>query len=91
MLRPEDRGERPVRRGGEEIDDVAELAVDRGGIGEHADAEPIQARGGEQPFGAEQHGSGGVTRKGGQAREIRLRHWASPDFKVLLYSRSRRV
>ena len=61
VLRAEDRGERAVRRGGEPIDDVPELVVDRGGIGEHADAQAVEARRGEQAFGAELHG----VRRGG--------------------------
>jgi hypothetical protein len=30
--------------------------VDRGGIGEHADAQSLEARRGDQAFGPEQHG-----------------------------------
>ena len=87
VLRTEDRGERPVRRGGEPIDDMAEVTVDRGGIGEHADAQAVQARRGEQPFGAEQHGSGAVARKGGRPGN-QTASLGLPRFQgVLLYGR----
>ena len=83
VLRPEDGGQRPVGRCGQAIDNVLEIAVDRGVIGEHADAQALQARGGEQPICAEQHGSGAAAQEGGPAPEIKLRHWASPDFKAI--------
>ena len=82
VLRPENGGQRPVGRCGQAIDNVLEIAVDRGVIGEHADAQALQARRGEQPICAEQHGSGAAAQEGGPPPEIKLRHWASPDFKV---------
>ena len=64
MLRAENRGELAIGRGGEPVDNMAKVVVDRGGVGEHADAQAVQARRGEQSFGAEQHGSGAVARRG---------------------------
>ncbi len=65
VLRPEDRGEFEGRRFGELIDHMAEGVVDGRGVGQDADAQPVEARGGDQPFGTEQHGVSARGRKGG--------------------------
>ena len=56
VLRPEDGRERVVGRDAQPLGDMAEVVVDRGRIGDDADAEPVQARRGEECFGAELHG-----------------------------------
>jgi hypothetical protein len=72
VLRAEDRGELAVGRRAEPINDMAEVVVDRGRIGEHADAQAVQALRREQSFRAKQHkilgrptrGEGAVRRGG---------------------------
>ena len=42
VLGAEDRRERPVRRSGEGVGDMAKVMVDRGGIGERANRNPLR-------------------------------------------------
>jgi len=64
VLRAEDRAELETGRRGEAIDDMREIAVDRGRVGEDADLEPIEALRGEQSFRAKQHGVSSGSRLG---------------------------
>ena len=61
---------------------VGSLPSIEAGLASTPTRRPFRRERGEQSFGAEQHGSGAVAQEGGPPPEIKLRHWASPDFKV---------
>ena len=56
MLRPEDGGELVAVGMAQDVGHMAEVVADRGRVGEHADAQAVQAGRGEEGFGAELHG-----------------------------------